>query len=164
MTAAFLTRADRALYRAARTHGHAPPVERAVKAFSHVGEHAAVWFAIGAAGCALDAPRRARWKRGLAAVAVAYVANVAIKQVVRRPRPVLDGLPQLIRTPTQLSFPSSHATSSFAAAHAYAPLIGTGVYPVAAAMAASRVYLGVHYPSDILAGALLGTLVGGATR
>jgi membrane-associated phospholipid phosphatase len=157
-------RADLALLRAARTHGHAPSVERAVKAFSRTGEHAAVWLAVGAAGYALDAPRRERWKRGLAAVAVAYVLNTALKLVVRRRRPELRGLPPLIGTPTQLSFPSAHASSSFAAAHAYAPLVGAGIYPVAAAMAASRVYLGVHYPSDILAGALLGTLVGGATR
>jgi hypothetical protein len=161
---AAVARADVAIYRAARTHGHAPGVERTVKAFSHLGEHAALWIVVGAAGCAVDVPRRNRWKRGLLGVAGAYVANVAVKQAVRRPRPILDGLPQLIKTPTQLSFPSSHATSSFAAARAYAPLIGPAVYPLAAAMAASRVYLGVHYPSDILAGALLGTLVGGATR
>jgi undecaprenyl-diphosphatase len=164
MTAAGL---DTALYRAARTYGHAPATERAVARFSHLGEHAALWLAIGTAGVVLDRPRRARWGRALAAVGAAYAANVAVKFVVRRPRPAFEDLPQLIGTPTQLSFPSSHATSSFAAARAYAPLLGAAgpaVYPLAAAMAATRVYLGVHYPSDILAGALLGTLVGGATR
>ena len=164
MTAAGL---DTALYRAARTYGHAPATERAVARFSHLGEHAALWLAIGTAGLALDRPRRRRWWRALVAVGVAYVANVAVKLVVRRPRPTFDDLPQLIGTPTQLSFPSSHATSSFAAARAYAPLLGAAgpaVYPLAAGMAATRVYLGVHYPSDILAGALLGTLLGGALR
>jgi membrane-associated phospholipid phosphatase len=158
---------DTALYRAARTYGHAPATERAVARFSHLGEHAALWLAIGTAGVVVDRPRRDRWRRALAGVGAAYVANVAVKYVVRRPRPIFDDLPQLIGTPTQLSFPSSHATSSFAAARAYAPLLGpagAALYPLAAAMAATRVYLGVHYPSDILAGALLGTLVGGATR
>lgn len=164
MTAAGL---DTALYRAARTYGHAPATERAVARFSHLGEHAALWLAIGTAGVVIDRRRRDHWRRALAGVGAAYVANVAVKQVVRRPRPSFDGLPQLIGTPTQLSFPSSHATSSFAAARAYAPLLGAAgpaLYPLAAAMAATRVYLGVHYPSDILAGAMLGTLVGEATR
>jgi membrane-associated phospholipid phosphatase len=164
MTAAGL---DTALYRAARTYGHAPATERAVARFSHLGEHAALWLAIGTAGVVFDRPRRSRWRRALTGVGVAYAANVAVKFVVRRPRPVFDDLPQLIGTPTQLSFPSSHATSSFAAARAYAPLLGplgSALYPLAAAMAATRVYLGVHYPSDILAGAVLGTLVGGAIR
>lgn len=164
MTAAL----DTAIYRAARTYGHAPATERAVARFSHLGEHAALWLAVGAAGVAFDRPRRHRWARALAGVGAAYVANVAVKFVVRRPRPFFEDLPQLIETPTQLSFPSSHATSSFAAARAYAPLLGAAgpavVYPLAAAMAATRVYLGVHYPSDILAGATLGTLVGGAAR
>jgi decaprenylphosphoryl-5-phosphoribose phosphatase len=159
-----VARADLVVYRWARTHGHAPAVERTVRAFSHTGEHAALWLAAGAAGMALDAPRRHRWRRATTGVAAAYAINTAVKLVARRPRPLLDGLPQLIATPTQLSFPSAHASSSFAAARGFAPLVGAGsVYPVAAVMAASRVYLGVHYPSDILAGALLGTLVGGAT-
>jgi membrane-associated phospholipid phosphatase len=158
-----LARLDLSLYRLARTRGHGPAAERAVHAFSKTGEHAALWLAIGAAGMALDAPRRDRWRRATARVAGAYVINTALKLVVRRRRPQLDGLPALIATPTQLSFPSAHASSSFAAARGFAPLVGARrVYPLAAAMAASRVYLGVHYPSDILAGALLGTLVGGA--
>jgi membrane-associated phospholipid phosphatase len=158
-----LARADLVVFRALRTRGHTPEAERAVRAFSRLGEHAALWLAIGAAGMALDAPRRDRWRRAAGGVAVAYALNTVVKQVARRPRPVLDGLPQLMKTPTQLSFPSAHASSSFAAARGYAPLVGAGVvYPLAIAMAASRVYLGVHYPSDILAGAALGTLVGGA--
>jgi undecaprenyl-diphosphatase len=83
---------------------------------------------------------------------------------VRRKRPQLEKLPALISTPTSLSFPSAHASSSFAAARAFSALLPVRLYVPATAMALSRVYLGVHYPSDIAAGALLGTLVGSVGR
>ena len=95
----------------------------------------------------------------------AYLLNTAIKGVVRRQRPAFDELPALVATPTALSFPSAHASSSFAAARAYSSLMPAGpLYTVAGAMALSRVYLGVHYPSDIAAGAALGLVMGAAGR
>ena len=152
---------DEGLLRVARTRGHTPHAERAVARFSRLGEHGALWMAIGAAGWALDPPRRARWRRAVAGVAGTYALNMAIKQVVRRPRPQLPGLAPLTGTPTQLSFPSAHASTSFAGALSYARLgVPAGpLYALAVGLSLSRLYLGVHYPSDVLAGATLGKLV-----
>ena len=140
-------------------------LEAPIKRFSSLGEHAAIWLALGAGGALVDARRRSGWLRAMRAVVFAYVLNTLLKLVVRRHRPRLEQLPALISTPTALSFPSAHASSSFAAARAYSALMpGTPLYVVAIAMALSRVYLGVHYPSDIAAGALLGMLVGNTGR
>jgi hypothetical protein len=156
---------DISLYRLLREHGHDPAIERPVRGFSRLGEHAAIWLALGAAGAAVDRSRRPRWLRAARAVLAAYALNTLLKTIVRRRRPQLEKLPALISTPTSLSFPSAHASSSFAAARAYSSLLpGVPLYIVAALMALSRVYLGVHYPSDIAAGALLGMLVGSEAR
>lgn len=159
-----VARADLRLYRLIRSAAR-PPALEPIGRFSRLGEHAAVWIALGGLGIAVDRPRRRRWRRALASVAGTYLLNTAIKGIFRRARPALDDLPALVATPTALSFPSAHASSSFAAARAYSGMLPAGpLYATAAAMALSRVYLGVHYPTDIAAGAVLGTITGSAGR
>ncbi len=156
------TSLDRRLLLAARTRGHSPVPERVIAGYSRLGEPAACWLALGALGAALDRDRRARWLRGAGVVAGAYVVNYAVKVTVRRRRPDLDGLPPLSPVVSRLSFPSAHATTSFAAARVYSGLVSpAALYAAAGAFAVSRPYLGVHYPSDVVAGAVLGTLVAG---
>jgi len=157
-----LTDLDRDTLVFARTRGHTPSLERAVATYSRLGEHAACWLALGLAGALVSgrSDRRGAWLRGMRIVAAAYGSNQAVKFAVRRRRPELDGLPPLSPVVTRLSFPSAHATTSFAAARAYARLAPAwALYLAAGTFAVSRPYLGVHYPSDVVAGAVLGTTV-----
>lgn len=147
---------------AARTIGHTPGAERAVAVFSKTGEYSVSWLALGFTAAAVDAPRRKRWLRATVVIFGAFLTNTLIKNVVRRPRPDIPGFEPLVGTPTGLSFPSAHTTCSFAAAAQYSRLgLPSGpLHAVAGAYALSRLYLGVHYPSDIAAGAVLGAALG----
>ena len=152
---------DLALLRILRTRGHATRAERAVLAFTRAGEHGLLWQVLCTLGLLLDPARRALYRRTMRATMLAYLANILLKYVVRRPRPVLEGLPALSSTVTRLSYPSAHSTTSFAAARALSQgLPAAPLYACAGAMALSRSYAGVHYPSDIVAGAMLGTALG----
>jgi membrane-associated phospholipid phosphatase len=141
---------DRALLRLLRTRGHSPAAERCARVYARMGENGAGWLVLAAL---------LRHGRGFAVVLAALLANTAVKQVVRRPRPDLGSeLPPLAGTISSLSYPSAHAATSFAAA-ASLPLPSLPLYAAAGAMALTRPYLGVHYPSDVVAGALLGRAI-----
>lgn len=92
----------------------------------------------------------------------ALITNVALKHLVARTRPyeVIDGLVLLIEKQSDFSFPSGHACASFAAAGVYWRMMprkyGVPLLILAVLIAFSRLYVGVHYPSDVLAGLLIG--------
>lgn len=137
-----------------------PPMVRTARAMSQFGEHAIGWLALGAAGALFDRSRRGQWVTAAAGVAAAHAASIAVKRVVRRRRPADPEVRVLVGTPSQLSFPSSHATSTTAAAVLYGGLLRKRLTPVLVPpMMASRLVLGVHYPSDVVAGSALGGAV-----
>jgi decaprenylphosphoryl-5-phosphoribose phosphatase len=153
---------DLKLLRWMRTHGHTPAVEDAAKALGKAGNNALVWFLLGATLAVID---NSRWESWLICALLGPLAiglNYCIKLLVKRPRPVLEGLPPLGGAPSSLSFPSAHAFSSFAAATAMFRVdpATAGAFVVALALSLGRPYLGMHYPSDVLAGALLGIALG----
>ncbi len=155
--------ADLKLLRFMRTRGHHPAAEKAAQALAKSGENGYLWFGIGVIGALVDRRRRRQWGAAAAIGPAAIVLNFGIKLIVRRPRPQLEGLPPLGGAPSSLSFPSAHATASFAAATAMsriAPELRVALFGAAALMAVTRPYLGMHYPSDVVVGAALGTALG----
>ncbi|MGP9724496.1 phosphatase PAP2 family protein [Corynebacterium sp. AOP40-9SA-29] len=148
------------------------PADRAVLAtargLSHFGEHALGWFALAGAGAAVAAVRGRKDASGAASgvapwvevgvsAFTAHAASVVLKRVVRRRRPSDRRIRVGVGTPSRLSFPSSHATSTAAALTSLTRVTGSRL-PLAGVpvMMASRLVLGVHYPTDVLAGVALG--------
>ena len=103
---------------------------------------------------------------GLTTVAVtsAFV-NVLVKPVARRRRPVRDtdeARTRNVRMPTSASFPSGHTAAAFAFANAAGrimPVASVPLHTLAAVVGYSRVHTGVHYPGDVIAGALIGAVI-----
>ncbi len=136
-----------------------------MRVIATAGEWGAIWALGSLAAATIDAGRRGRWVRAACVAPLAVSVNYGVKLAVGRRRPRLRGLPPLGRAPSRLSFPSAHATSSLAAATAMArvsPRSAAPLYGLAAAICVTRPYLGVHYPSDVLAGAALGLALGRA--
>ena len=135
------------------------PTVTAARLASHWGEHSWGWLATAATGALVDPTRREIWLRAGVAAFTAHAGAVVVKRLVRRPRPCSDAVAVHVGTPSRLSFPSAHAASTTAFALSAAPVIGVPVASLAlGAMALSRIVLGVHYPTDVLAGAALGAV------
>ncbi|MGV9990372.1 phosphatase PAP2 family protein [Streptomyces sp. NPDC003374] len=151
---------------------HWPGAGPVLPRLSRSANHGVLWFATAAAVAASRTPRARRAAvRGLASLSLASLTiNTLGKRSVRRSRPVLDPVPvmrRLKRQPITTSFPSGHAASAAAFATGVAlesPAWGAAVAPVAVSVALSRVYTGVHFPSDVLAGAALGAGAAFAVR
>jgi decaprenylphosphoryl-5-phosphoribose phosphatase len=153
---------DSRLLYAMRTRFHGPAAETAGRWLGRIGEYGAVWLVIGITLAIVDSDSGEEWVVAGILGPIAIGLNFVVKVIVRRPRPVLEGLPPLGGAPSSLSFPSAHATSSFACATAMTRIAPEAavLFVLAAAIAACRPYLGMHYPSDALAGAVLGTALG----
>jgi len=153
---------DLRLMRFMRTRGHTPGLEKAAKALGKAGNNGAIWFVIGVVLALVDDSNRGAWLICAALGPIAIGLNYVVKLIVRRPRPVLEGLPPLGGAPSSLSFPSAHATASFAVATVMTRVdpLGALAFVLAFALALGRPYLGMHYPSDVFAGVMLGIVLG----
>ena len=160
-------RVDVALY-AAIAQTPTPALDRAMARLSHTADYSRLSMGA-AAALAVTGGRRGRRAAvvGLASVGVtAAVVNLGLKPLGRRARPdrAVERVPvaRHVRMPTSTSFPSGHSATAFAFAtgvgHVLAPA-GIPLHGLAAFVAYSRVHTGVHYPGDVVAGALAGTVL-----
>jgi len=156
---------DRAVYAAVHATP-SPTLDHAVARLSHAADHSKIWLST-AAGLALAGrrPRRAGLV-GLAAVGItSAVVNAGVKPLVRRERPArLDSVrTHVVRMPTSASYPSGHSASAFAFSTAVGgglPELDAVLRLAATTVAYSRVHTGVHYPGDVVAGAVIGAGIG----
>lgn len=142
---------------------HAPWLDRLVVGFTHLGDAGAMWIVLGLALCISKRYRICGLAVLLSLLCSLLCTNVILKNAVARVRP-FDVLPITpLVAETSWSFPSGHVSASFAAATAMLVLTGKRGIPalaLAVLMAFSRLYVQVHYPSDVLGGAVVGALCG----
>ncbi|MBQ3133306.1 MAG: phosphatase PAP2 family protein [Clostridia bacterium] len=130
---------------------------------SMLGNGGVIWLLSAAVLLFFDAKLGMRIFCGLGLGAL--LCNLIMKPLIRRMRPcwLNDEVMPIITTPTDFSFPSGHTLSSAIAATVLAlavPLYGWIAVPIAALIAFSRLYLYVHFPSDILSASLIGSAIG----
>ena len=134
---------------------------------THLGDEGIVWILLAVILLCFRKTRKVGIVMGLALIFGLIFGNITLKNIFQRPRPfdtpgaLLDGDSLLVSRPGEYSFPSGHTTSSFAAAvgiFLFNKKWGIPALVLAALIAYSRLYVYVHFPSDILGGIVLGTL------
>lgn len=146
-----------------QTHAHNPVTDAVFPVVTKLGEYGLIWIA---AALVLLCFKKTRKTGGLVLMSMLLAflcGELVLKNIVCRLRPctLFPDFPMLIARPDSYSFPSGHSASSFAAAVMLTlrqKKWGWAALVPAALIAFSRVFLFVHYPTDVLAGALLGTL------
>ena len=142
-----------------------PALDGVMRFFTHLGDSGFVWLALTALLLAFRRTRRAGWVLAAALLFDAVLCNILLKPMVGRIRPcdVLTEVELLIPRPEDFSFPSGHTLSSTIAATILAKTdrrFGYAAISLAVLIALSRLYLYVHFPSDVLAAAVLGVVIG----
>ena len=130
-----------------------------------LGTAAALWVVIGLALLMKPATRRTAVLLFIALLTALLVCNLTLKNLVARDRPcwINKDMILLVKSPKDYSFPSGHTAMSFLSATVLTRLgrkAGVAAFVVATLIAFSRLYLYVHFPSDVAAGALIGTMIG----
>lgn len=163
-----LVRLDRAVYEAV-AGAETPSLDAGLRRLSETANRSVLWIGVAGTLAALGGRRGRRAAvDGLVSIAAASaVVNLAAKPLARRRRPDrgATGLRSVrhVRMPGSTSFPSGHSASAFAFAEgvsATLPWVGVPLRLAAATVAYSRVHTGVHYPGDVVVGALIGMTVG----
>jgi undecaprenyl-diphosphatase len=149
----------------------ASPLDGVMKGLSTAANHSMLWFGIAAAlAVRKGATRRAALRGVLAIAATSFTANAVLKPLLPRRRPPTKEIPAYQAfpdPPTSSSFPSGHAASAAAFTVAVAlecPKAGLAIAPLAAAVAYSRIHTGVHWTSDVVVGAAVGSGIALSTR
>ena len=129
-----------------------------MKIVTFLGNGGWFWILCAVVLLAIPKTRKTGYAAVLSLIFGVIVTNLLLKNIVARPRPFaeIEALIPLIAKPTDFSFPSGHTTASFAVALVMLRMlpkkIGIPAVVLAALVAFSRLYLGVHYPTDVLAG------------